>query len=126
MRDILKYSLGAIIGLTLFSIVSFIFVLIVVSISTGGSDTGIKPNSVLSLNFSKGIVDRASEPGFDIDVLQGSSVKPVALNSLLELLDFAKSDDKIKGVLMNMNNFINHKTNILPYLETILLLVHKI
>ena len=104
MRNILKYALGTLIGLVSFSIISFVFILIIGALSSSSSKSEIEPNSVLVLNFSKGIVDRAQDPAFDLGILGGDKTKPVALNTLLELLDKAKTDDKIKGILMDMNN----------------------
>ena len=106
MRSILKNTLSTFLGLFVFSFFFVFLIVIFTFYSTSTTATvSIKPNSVMKLNFQGGIIDRTPEKGFDdIMSLPNEAPKGIALNDFLKVIDRVKSDDNIKGVVMNMNS----------------------
>ena len=106
MRSILKASLSTFLGLIVFTFF-FVFLIVIFAFfsSSTSASVSIEPNSVIHLNFKGGIIDRIQERGFDdIMGLPNETPKAIALNDFLKVIDHAKEDDNIKGVLMNMNS----------------------
>ncbi len=113
MKDILKYMLGTILGLFGLALFGFILLLGISAIAGSGSKIEIEPNSVLYLSFEKGIVDRANKPGLvDIDFDGSKKNKPISVSTALDVLDYAKTDNNIKGIYMDLNTFEGSWANI--------------
>jgi len=74
-------------------------------VASGDQPVNVKNNSVLEITLNKEIVDRASDnplDGFDI-----MSLKPqtkLGLDNILACIEKAKTDDKIKGIYLNVND----------------------
>ena len=93
-----------------FFIGSFLLIFIGVGIIAGVASMGdqpvnVKNNSILEITLNKEIVDRGSDnplDGFDIMNLKPQS--KLGLNDILDCIEKAKTDDKIKGIYLNVND----------------------
>jgi protease-4 len=106
MKIFLKYLLASILG---FIIASFLLFLIMLGIIGGMMSSSnklveVKENSVLYIDLSKEIVDRASNNpfnGFDYTSMQPKT--SLGLNDILKAIENAKGDSKIKGIFMEVD-----------------------
>ena len=65
----------------------------------------VKDNSVLKIEFKDPILDRTSENPFsDIDLLNSSTEGSVEFKDILDNIEKAKNDDKIKGIYLNFSS----------------------
>jgi len=108
MREFLKFMFASMLG-TLLVGVALIFLFIGMlaafgsSLADQGKRTTIKENSVLHLTLDRGIVDRGGPDQFDLDFGPFQSQAPTGLNTLLASLENAKTDDRIKGVFLDLS-----------------------
>lgn len=105
MKSFLKFTLASVVG---FFITGILLIFIVIGIigsivATAKDDTvALKKKTVLTLDLSKGVVERASKNPFEDMNFQ--TLKPeskVGLNEILKNLKKAKEDDNIKGIYIN-------------------------
>lgn len=93
------------ISLSVFLVVA-VLVGVIAAVSSSKSDEKdlvVKENSVLRLNFSKGVVDKANKnplETFDFGSMQ--SVKKMSLREVTKNLKKAKKDDNIEGVFLDL------------------------
>ncbi len=96
---------ASMVGFILTLVIFFFIVMGIVGavVATATNDTvKVKEKTVLTLDFSQGIVDRAGNNPFDqINFPSLKSKKVLGLNQILKGLEKAKSDDKIKGIYIN-------------------------
>ena len=65
----------------------------------------VKDNSVLKLEFKDLILDRTSDNPFsDIDLLNSTTEGSVEFKDILDNIEKAKNDDKIKGIYLNFSS----------------------
>ena len=65
----------------------------------------VKDNSVLKIEFKDPILDRTSENPFsDIDFFNSSNEGSVEFKDILDNIEKAKNDDKIKGIYLNFSS----------------------
>lgn len=100
LRNLLAAILGSIIGVGL-----LFFLLFVIFAAIGGSmsekEVTVKKNSVLTLDFSDNIVDRAEDNPFSgLDLGFIKSGKEQGLNDILYAIEKAKRDKRIKGIVL--------------------------
>lgn len=106
MKQFFKFMFASFVGTILTFVVIFLFFAgIIGSIiaMSGDEETKVKPNSVLHITWKSNIVDRAGDnplEGFDFATMQ--SKKPVGLYDILNNLDKASKDDRIKGIFLDM------------------------
>lgn len=107
-----KQVLATIVGLTIFQIISFImffvFIGIIAASFKGSSESSastetIEENSLLTLKLNYDIKERDGFPQFDFNDLDGLSKEKAGLQSLLEALKFAETDERIKGIYMDLS-----------------------
>ena len=103
MRDFLKFTLASIVGMMIVGLLMlFIFIGIITAIvSSGDQVVNVENNTILYLPLDAQIVERATNNPFeelDIPGFEGS--KKVGLNDLLACIKKAKTDDRIKGILL--------------------------
>lgn len=86
----------------------FLFILIIVFIFyliPQEEVVGVKDNSVLKIEFKDPILDRTSDNPFsDIDLLNSSTEGSVEFKDILDNIEKAKNDDKIKGIYLNFSS----------------------
>ncbi|MBC8155308.1 MAG: signal peptide peptidase SppA [Bacteroidetes bacterium] len=102
MLQFLKYVLATIVGLLLFSFISFLVVAgIGAALSSGSkSKVSVKANSVLKLNLDSPIQERGVDNPFGGFDALGSSGDVIGLIDLKQALKDARTDDNIKGIYL--------------------------
>lgn len=103
MKSFLKYTLATITGIIITSIIFFITMLAVLSalVSSGEKPVSISENSILVLKAGVGIPDRGNEnPLSGIDFINMTFTPVPGLYEILNNIEKASSDPKIKGILI--------------------------
>lgn len=110
LQNILSSALGFITGFAI--LISAIFILLIFStlISTiFNSDNKLEPNSILKIQFDTPIYDKPNNNPFKnfnpINTLAPN--KSIHLYKLLNAIDIAAKDKNIKGIVLDMNNYIS-------------------
>ncbi len=97
MRQFFKFVLATVVGLALFSVLGFIVLVgAVAAIGASGPDKSVAANSVLELKLNKPLSERSESA----DLLGGQS--SLGLVGLKDAIRRAKTDDDIKGILLNL------------------------
>jgi protease-4 len=105
MKSFFKFTLASIVGFILAGIILMFVSMGIIGgiVSTAQDDTvTIKKKTVLTIDLSKGVVDRASSNPFE--EMNFQTFKPenkVGLNAILKNLKKAKDDENIKGIYIN-------------------------
>ena len=105
MKDFFKYVLATVVGMLLFSIVMGVFmVMSMVGIVASGEQTkSIKDNSVLVLNLSGTLDERAqADP---MAFIKGEDTEATGLDDMLTAIRKAKTNDKVKGIYIEAGAF---------------------
>jgi len=106
--NFIKYVLATIIGLFLFLGICFFSLLLVGTVaSTFSSSTeDIKSNTALYATFSNTIAEKTdkSSPFSNFDPVTFQAQKQDGLNDLLAGIETAKTDDKIKGIFLELKD----------------------
>lgn len=101
MRQFLKFSLATVVGIFLFSLLSFLILLAIAS--TGSEEVKLKKDHVLKLNLNGLIYDRTTESPFEnFDPFSGEITEAIGLHDLVNQIEKAKDHDKIKGILLEI------------------------
>lgn len=103
MKDFLKYTLATITGIILASILLFIVMLASLSalVASGDKPVTVKENSVLVLKAGVTIPDRGNQNPFaGFDPFDMSFTPSSGLNEILQNIEKASKDSKIKGILI--------------------------
>jgi protease-4 len=103
MKSFLKYTLATITGIIIASILFFIVMLASFSaiVSSGNKPVSISNNSILVLKAGVPIPDRGDQnPLAGIDLLNMSFSPVPGLNEILQNIEKASGDNKIKGILI--------------------------
>ena len=94
--------LAFIIGLVLFFFIAIGIISLMIS-SGINKETVISENSILKINFSQPLNERSSNNPFDlIDLNNFAAKKQPGLNDILKCIDKASSDQKIKGIYIDL------------------------
>ncbi len=98
--------LATIVGLILFTILSFFFFLLIISIfsafAPGEGEVKIKEQSVLYLKLDKPILEREKKNPFQGMNIPGMEEGSIGLVELRAAIDHAKDDDNISGILLDV------------------------
>lgn len=100
MKDFLKYTAATVVGLIIYGIIQavlFVICIIGMAASGGGNEAVITDNSVLVLNLSGTIQDRASEENPFASLL-GQQAETLSLDDMVKAIRYAKDNDDIKGI----------------------------
>jgi protease-4 len=98
MRQFFKFVLATVVGLLAFSVLGFVLLAgLIAAIGSSSSEKSIAANSVLELKLDKPISERKQSAD-----LLGSSGSTIGLVGLKEAIRRAKTDDDIKGILLNL------------------------
>lgn len=103
-KTLLASALGTVVGLLILSFLFFIFVSALVALG-GDSESHVEEKSVLHLTLEEPIEDRTSDnplDGFDFTSLDVK--KKTGLNDLLDCIDKAAADDRIKGIFLDFTS----------------------
>ena len=102
MKNFLKYTLATITGIIITSILFFIVMLASISalVASGDKPVSIKDNSILVLKAGTIIPDRGKQNPFaGIDLFNMTFTAGTGLNEILQNIQKASNDNKIKGIL---------------------------
>jgi protease IV len=103
MKNFLKYTLATITGIIITSILFLIIILSIISslVATGEKPVSIKDNSILVLKAGISIPDRGNQSPFaGIDFFNMTFTAVPGLNEILQNIEKASSDNKIRGILI--------------------------
>ena len=107
-----KQVLATIVGLTIFQIIAFImfFVFIGILVSTvktaGDEFSGevkIEEQSVLVLDLARDISERDGYTDFNFTDMESLPKEKAGLQSIVEAIDFARTDDRVKGIYLKLS-----------------------
>ncbi len=104
LKTLLASLLGTFIAMGL---LLFIFIMIIVSAVSSSSEktVSVKDNSVLHIKLDQDFTDRGNESEFNFNPATFSSETSQGLNHFIKDLEHAKTDDKIKGVFLEISSF---------------------
>ncbi|MGI4762765.1 MAG: signal peptide peptidase SppA [Janthinobacterium lividum] len=98
MRQFFKFVLATVVGLVLFSVLGFVLLAgLAAAVGSSSSDKSVASNSVLELKFDKPISERKQSAD-----LLGSGGATLGLVGIKDAIRQAKTDDDIKGILLNL------------------------
>jgi protease IV len=103
MKNFLKYTLATITGIIITSILFFIVLLASISalVASGDKPASISENSILVLKAGVEIPDRGNEnPLAGMDLFNLTFAPSPGLNEILQNIEKAETDNKIKGILV--------------------------
>lgn len=104
-----KQVLATIVGLTIFQIIAFIFFMIFVGIiissgeSNGDVSADIKDSSLLIFDLDYDLKERDGYTAFSLTSIESLPKEKAGLQSIVEAIKRAKTDDRIKGIYMNLS-----------------------
>ena len=105
MKDFFKFMFSSIIGTFIALFLLFlIFVGSIAALMPKDSVTIVKDNSILKITLNNAVVDRS--PNNPLENFNFQSMKPdspLGLNDILNNIDKAKDDDKIKGIYLELS-----------------------
>ncbi|HNW70782.1 MAG TPA: signal peptide peptidase SppA [Bacteroidales bacterium] len=108
MKQFFKFMFASMAGSVLLSLIMFlIFISMMVSLAsfTKKTTVEVKQNSVMVLKLDQPIPDRTSKNPFgDFDFFSMKSTKQQGLDNILQVLDRAAKDDKIKGIFLDLTD----------------------
>ena len=94
----LRNLLATLVGLFIFSVIVLIFIGAFVSVATSEETVTVKENSILHIKLNKPIGERAFKDPFN-ELFTGYSSN-IGLIELIESIEHASDDDKIKGIYL--------------------------
>ena len=106
MKEFFKYVFATIVGVFAVSIIGIILLFMIIGaiISSAEKQVVVENNSMLVLDLSRQIVDRApNDPFEDMDLSFLSQVKSLGLDDIFTSLENAATDDRIKGVYLKLS-----------------------
>ena len=107
MKSFFKNVLSTIVGVVLSVVVVVLLFIGIISIAISALDsdkeTKVKANSILKITLSKPIVDRASDNPFEnLSITNMDPETEIEFKSILDNIEKAKTDDRIKGIYLNV------------------------
>jgi protease-4 len=104
MNKFWKVMLAVVVGVIIVHILyGVIFLLICLSAAgSSSSDVTVKDNSVLKISLTADMPDKVTD-GMGFDFMSMTTVKQIGLNDALKSIEKAKTDDRIKGIYLDMD-----------------------
>ena len=111
MKTFLKNVLSTIVGVVLSVVVVILLFIGIISIAVSSFDnekeSKVDPNSILKIDLTSPIVERASNNPFEnLSFNNMDPKKELELKNILDNIEKARTDDRIKGVYLN-SPFVN-------------------
>lgn len=108
MKEFFKYVFATVVGIIISSVALFILFVVILFAAISSINTDkkvmVKDNSILYLNLDQEITERTPENSLaGIPIIGGSEEKVIGFNDLIKALKAAKTDDKIKGVYLDVS-----------------------
>jgi protease IV len=118
MKSFLKQVLAVIVGLTVFQFISLLFTFIFLfafigalkTMGEGGFSKGkvkVEDNTVLWVDLSYAVPERDGMTEFNIFSLSEMPKEQLGLQTIVKVLEKAKTDSKIKGIYMDLSTMPN-------------------
>jgi len=105
MKNFLKNILSSFLAMILIFISFILFLVFIVFLIPAEQSISVKDNSVLKIEFNSPILDRTSGDPFDeINFMDFSQEGNVEFKDILDNIEKAKNDDKIKGIYLNVSS----------------------
>ncbi len=109
MREFFKYVFATVVGIVISSVLLFIlfFIMMIGIISSVGEEKKVivRNNSILYLNLDQAITERTPENSLaGVPFIGGDDEKTIGFTDVLRSLKAAKTDDKIKGIYINVTS----------------------
>ncbi|MEO8733710.1 MAG: signal peptide peptidase SppA [Flavobacteriales bacterium] len=111
MRQFFKFMfasmLGYLLGAIIFGVISVILFFGAIAamgsaFSLEGKSTSVPSSSVLHITLDQAVVDRGKKSEINLDFGPFKGMNKLGLNDILDNLDKAKTDDRIKGVFIDL------------------------
>lgn len=101
MRQFFKFVLATVVGLGLFGLLGLVVLVGILGVAASGGDDhdAIASNSVLELKLDEPITERGRDDKFNF----GNDNSSIGLLSLKAAIRRAKTDDDIRGILLNLD-----------------------
>ena len=107
MKSFLKNILATIIGIISSIIVMILLIIGFIAIISSKDEVKVKENSILKIDLANtSVVERSSENPFDGLSLSGDVASTIELKQVLDNIEKAKNDNKIKAIYIN-TSFVN-------------------
>ena len=106
MKEFFKYVLATVVGFIAISVIGFFLFLMMIGmlISSTEKQVSVKDQSMLVLDVSRQIVDRATNDPFEnFDVPGFGRIKTLGMDDIKTSLNNAVDDDRIKGVYLKLS-----------------------
>jgi len=106
MKEFFKYVFATIVGIFAVSIIGlFLFAMVIGAIiASAEKQVSVENNSMLLIDTSRRLVDRApNDPFEDLDIPGFSKIKSLGLNDIAQSLENAVDDDRIKGIYLKLS-----------------------
>lgn len=108
MKQFFKFVFASMLGVFLSTIIFFFIAIAIVGalISTASSEKTVEvsDNSVLRINLDYAIKERTEKNPFNnVNIPSFSSEKTIGLDEILRRIEAAKKDDRIKGIILDIN-----------------------
>ena len=113
MKQFFKFMFASCLGSALMLIVLMI-VLICMAGSSSNNKVSVKPKSVLYMNLNYEIPERTTDGDFTAALmgLQNSDTDNAGLNDIIANIDYAKNDDNIAGIFLELSSTSTSTANI--------------
>lgn len=108
MKSFLKNVLSTIVGIVLSIVVVVLLFIGVISVTVSSlekkEESKVEANSILKIKLAKPIVERASDNPLDYLTIGNAEMNtPIEIKSILDNIEKAKTDDRIKGIYLNVS-----------------------
>ena len=116
MGQFFKFMFASMLGFILGTVVLFFLLLVMVMGAVGAAvnsysfdkkPTSVEDNSILHMELTETIVDRGNKEDLMFDFGPFKGAAELGLNDILEDLEKAKTDDRIKGVFLDLGFMVN-------------------
>jgi protease-4 len=113
LKSMLASMLGTFLAIGLLFLACIVLIVVAVSASGEDDETHVHENSILHIVLDQPISERASDDDVNFDPLSLDAGKKVGLNQFIEVLEQAKSDEKIKGIFLEPRNVMGAPSTLL-------------
>ncbi|WP_343702836.1 signal peptide peptidase SppA [Chitinophaga sp.] len=101
MRSFLKFFLASFVALIVFSIVAFLFMLMIIArVAASGDKVTVGPNAVLVIDLSESFNEQRKVENAVVAYMSGKSAEKPGLFDVVRLINKAAKDDKVKGIYL--------------------------
>lgn len=110
MKQFFKFMLASMVGFFLASILTFIFLIfmlsgMLISAAGGGKASPVKEGSVIEMDFDRPVPERTEDNPFEgFSFGEWKVGRTLGLDKIITNIQAAKTDPKIKGILLNLTS----------------------